>query len=83
VARVRTPRLDVTSGWMADRFGGIDLLVNFAGVRRSRALEATLDSDLAEEIGLNFMGTARMTRTALPFLRQSREGAIVLPSLTA
>jgi short-subunit dehydrogenase involved in D-alanine esterification of teichoic acids len=85
VPDVHTIRLDVRSetearaamDWMADHFRGIDLLINSAGVLRSRTLETTPDGVLAEEIETNFAASARMTRVALPLLRQSSDSAVV------
>ncbi len=85
---VHTLRLDVTLedearagvGWMADRLGGIDLLVNSAGVLRGRAFESTPDPAMSEEVAINLLGSARMTRVALPLLRQSEDGAAVFLS---
>ena len=81
-------RLDVTSesearaavAWMTNRLGGIDLLVNSAGVLRGQAFEAAADSAMSEEVTVNLLGSARMTRVALPFLRQSDDGAVVFLS---
>lgn len=85
LAEIRTVRFDVASEndtqaavkWMADDLGGIDLLVNCAGVRLSQSLETTTDRTMTEEIATNFLGSARVTRAALPLLRQSGEGAVV------
>lgn len=82
---LHTLRLDVTSeeeartgvAWMADRFGGIDLLVNSAGVLHGQFESATADQTTADEVGINLLGSARMTRAALPLLRRSDDGAVV------
>jgi len=81
-------QLDVTSesaaraavAWMTNHLGGIDLLVNSAGVLRGQAFEAAADSAMGEEVAVNLLGSARMTRVALPFLRQSDDGAVVFLS---
>ena len=79
-------RLDVTSEdeaskaivWLENELGGLDVLVNNAGLLRS----FTLDSDDAatnsrEDVEVNVLGPIRMTRLALPLLRDSASGAVV------
>jgi uncharacterized oxidoreductase len=90
-ARVDTPaltarRLDVTSedeardaiAWLENEFGGLDLLVNNAGLLRDYAFD---DPDAAakssEDIEANVLGAIRMTRLALPLLRASGDAAVV------
>ena len=52
--------------------GGLDLLVNNAGVStRSSARETALAVDVAV-MGTNFFGPVALTKAALPFLRQVR-----------
>ena len=78
-------RLDVTSeaearaalDWMADRLGGIDLLVNTSGVLHGQVFASEAESAVGEEIAVNLLGSARLTRLALPLLRQSDDGAVV------
>jgi uncharacterized oxidoreductase len=92
-ARADTPafhtrRLDVTSeddardaiAWIEGELGGLDLLVNNAGLLRSYALT---DTDSAErtdqDVGVNVLGALRMTRLALPLL-EAGQGAVVFIS---
>jgi short-subunit dehydrogenase involved in D-alanine esterification of teichoic acids len=86
---LHTLRLDVTSEdearagvvWMADSFGGIDLLVNSAGVLRGQVFEsAVADPATNEEVTINLIGAVRMTRLALPMLRRSDDGAVLFLS---
>jgi 3-oxoacyl-[acyl-carrier protein] reductase len=65
-------------GEIAERFGGLDIVVNNAGVARF----APIDSDVFEEawaLSLEVMltGQARVIRAALPHLRQSGAARIV------
>ncbi len=58
-------------------FGGLDVLVNNAGVRAFATLaEASIES-WQRIIRVNLLGTITMTRSALPALRGSGAGAIV------
>ena len=47
------------------------------GVLRSQTFELAADSAMSEEVVVNLLGVLRMTRAALPFLRQSDDGAVV------
>lgn len=86
VPSLDTLRLDVTSEedargaitWIEERLGGLDLLVNSAGVFRHEAFERP-DAERAasEEVAVNLLGSVRMTRLALPLLRRSDDGAVV------
>lgn len=79
---LHTLRLDVPSedearaavDWMTNRLGGIDVLINSAGVFKGQAIESAADSAITEEVAVNLLGSVRMTRVALPFLRRSDDG---------
>jgi short-subunit dehydrogenase involved in D-alanine esterification of teichoic acids len=87
--RFRTLRLDVTSeedarraiGWVDEQLGGLDLLVNSAGVFRSGGFDDPGAEQAAfEEVEINQLGSVRMTRLALPLLRRSDDAGVVLLS---
>jgi uncharacterized oxidoreductase len=93
-ARVETPalrtlRLDVTSeeearravAWLSSELGGLDLLVNNAGLLRGYALSSPgCDTNAVEDVEVNLLGAVRMTRLALPLLDASSEGAVLFVS---
>jgi uncharacterized protein len=59
------------------RFGGLDALVNNAGVGYMRALREATEEEIGRQLDVNYLGTVRMTRAALPALLQRRGAAIV------
>jgi short-subunit dehydrogenase involved in D-alanine esterification of teichoic acids len=93
-AREQTPalhtlRLDVSSereardaiAWIAGELGGLDLLVNNAGLVRGYQLAATdAESKAVEDVQVNLVGVLRMSRLALPLLERSQEAGFVFMS---
>lgn len=59
-------------------FGGIDVLVNNVGLGRGAGVEATSDEDWQEAIDQTLMPAVRMTRLAVPHMRQRGGGSIIL-----
>ena len=57
--------------------GGLDLLVNNAGVALGGAFEEVDEKDFDWLISINFFGVVRMTRAFLPMLHGSRDARIV------
>jgi NAD(P)-dependent dehydrogenase (short-subunit alcohol dehydrogenase family) len=60
----------------AERFGGLDALVNNAGAGLAGAFEAISEADLKAVFDVNLFGPARTIRAAIPHLR-ARSGVIV------
>jgi uncharacterized oxidoreductase len=66
---------------IAEELGGLNLLVNAAGTIEAYCLEDDRSAELAErDTQINFLGSVRMTRLALPYLRLESEAAVVLIS---
>ncbi|MEV0787451.1 SDR family oxidoreductase [Streptomyces sp. NPDC050423] len=62
----------------ADRLGGIDVLVNNAGVSGPTASVEEMDPDQWDAVlAVNLTGTFNVTRLSIPFLRQSDAGVII------
>lgn len=59
------------------RFGGLDILVNVAGVSRRSDPTDTSDDDLDMAIDLKLRAAIRLTRAAIPHIRSRGGGSIV------
>jgi 2-keto-3-deoxy-L-fuconate dehydrogenase len=57
--------------------GGLDVLVNNAGVGAQGGIEANDDDEWHRVLDVNVVGLVRVTRAALPALRSSEHAAIV------
>ncbi|WP_375386282.1 SDR family NAD(P)-dependent oxidoreductase [uncultured Microbacterium sp.] len=62
---------------VAARFGGIDILINNAGIGAQGTVEDNPDDEWARVFNVNVTGMARLSRAALPHLRASSHAAIV------
>lgn len=79
--------LDSARRWVdatVDRFGGVDVLINCAGIVDRTGLES-MDEDVLDDMwAVNVKGPLRLTRLALPHLRQSGSGRVInLASMSA
>jgi NAD(P)-dependent dehydrogenase (short-subunit alcohol dehydrogenase family) len=61
----------------AGELGGIDVLLNVAGIGAAGDVAANDDDEWRHVLDVNVVGIARVTRAALPFLRRSSRAAIV------
>jgi NAD(P)-dependent dehydrogenase (short-subunit alcohol dehydrogenase family) len=61
----------------AERLGGIDVLINNAGIGVQGTVEANPFDEWHRVLDVNVVGIARVTRAALPHLRKSDHAAIV------
>jgi len=80
-------QLDVTDGFEAIKavldkaakiWGHIDILVNNAGVGYTGLLEEGGSSLLEKQFKTNVMGVLDVTNAALPYLRASRSGTVII-----
>lgn len=84
-AEIRTVAADVSdSASLADGFdrlvavtGGIDALINSAGILREGYFERLGEADFREVMEVNFFGAVNAVRLALPHLLQAQKGRIV------
>ena len=61
----------------AERFGRLDIVINNAGIGAQGDVAANDDAQWAQVLDVNVIGMARVSRAALPHLRQSPAAAIV------
>lgn len=60
-----------------DAFGGLDIVVNNAGMAMPSSLETTSDELWDQVMGLNVGSMFKMSRAALPHLKESGRGRII------
>ncbi|GAA1855404.1 SDR family NAD(P)-dependent oxidoreductase [Microbacterium koreense] len=62
---------------VGEEFGGIDIVVNNAGISAVGTVEENDDAEWLRVLDLNVVGMARVTSAALPWLRKSSAAAVV------
>ncbi|MEU0510836.1 MULTISPECIES: SDR family NAD(P)-dependent oxidoreductase [Amycolatopsis] len=62
---------------VVDRFGGLDIVVNNAGIGAQGTVADNDDAEWLRVLDVNLLGMVRVSRAALPHLRRSRAAAIV------
>jgi NAD(P)-dependent dehydrogenase (short-subunit alcohol dehydrogenase family) len=69
--------VDAALAAVAERFGGVDVLVNSAGVSCVGTVEEATEADWDRVLNINVRGTARACAAALPYLKRSERASIV------
>ncbi len=75
--------MDAAMAAVARKFGGIDILINNAGISAVGSVEENSDEEWARVLDVNVTGIVRGTKAALPYLRRSQSAAIVNTSSIA
>lgn len=79
----RTEQVERFVEWAVDELGGLDIVVNNAGVLGTWRLTETSDAEWERVIDVNLTGAFRMTRAALPWLLRGGVGRVIsLASIT-
>ena len=69
--------VDAAVGTVVERLGGLDVLVNNAGIGATGHVGENDDAEWARVLDVNVTGMARVARAALPHLRRSAHAAVV------
>jgi NAD(P)-dependent dehydrogenase (short-subunit alcohol dehydrogenase family) len=83
--RAHAIRCDVTkeedvvaaAAWCEERWGGVDIVYNNAGVAAGGAIDAFALADWAWVVDINLMGVVRGCKAFVPMLKRQRSGHIV------
>jgi 3-oxoacyl-[acyl-carrier protein] reductase len=66
-----------------DEFGGIDVLVNSAGIMKGQSIDELSPGNIKQTISINLVGTILCTREALPVMIEGDRSHIINVSSTA
>ena len=70
-------QVDAAVDAVVGHFGALDIVINNAGIGAAGDVAANDDDEWHRVLDVNVVGIARVTRAALPFLRQSARAAVV------
>jgi len=69
--------VDAAVAAAAEKLGGIDIVVNNAGISAVGTVEENDDAEWTRVLNINVIGMARVSAAAMPWLRKSEHAAIV------
>jgi len=64
-------------------FGGVDIIVNNAGIVRDRSFAKMSEEELQAVLGVHLLGSFRLTQAAWPHLTERRYGRVVMTTSVA
>jgi NAD(P)-dependent dehydrogenase (short-subunit alcohol dehydrogenase family) len=70
-------QVDAAIAAVVEHFGGLDIVINNAGIGASGDIAANSDEEWHRVLDVNIVGLARVSRAALPHLRASAHASIV------
>ena len=68
---------DAALAWVRETWGGLDLLVNNAGIATGGRIDVEAIADWERVVDINLLGVARGCHTFTPLLKEQRSGHIV------
>jgi NAD(P)-dependent dehydrogenase (short-subunit alcohol dehydrogenase family) len=68
---------DAALAWVREQWGGLDLLVNNAGIATGGRIDVEAMADWERVVDVNLLGVARGCHTVTPLLKEQRSGHIV------
>lgn len=68
---------DAALAWVREQWGGLDLLVNNAGVATGGRIDVEAIADWERVVDVNLLGVARGCHTFTPLLKEQRSGHLV------
>ena len=68
---------DAALAWVRAEWGGLDLLVNNAGIATGGRIDVEAMSDWERVVDINLLGVARGCHTFTPLLKEQRSGHVV------
>jgi NAD(P)-dependent dehydrogenase (short-subunit alcohol dehydrogenase family) len=75
--------VQIAAELVLEKGGGIDVLINNAGVGYMAVVEELRLEDLRKQFDINLYGVLRVTQAVLPHMRQRRHGRILMMSSAA
>lgn len=75
-----TQSVDAVVDEIVSEHGGVDVLINNAGIGFARSTEQATEADIANVLDINLMGVIRCTKAVLPNMRERKTGRVIMVS---
>src|ERR1700757_4745056 len=73
----RSADVDTLVSTAVERFGGLDVMVNNAGITRDATMRKMTEEQFDQVISIHLKGTCNGTRKAADVMRENKSGAII------